>query len=118
MSVKSSSSFNSNTNQKSAKKNIRFEHSLIRDIEDSCPEGTSFSSWVKRACRDRCTVDNMIAQSSNPPSRVYVALIVTLYMRGYDAQQIAWKLNCIGISSTDGTKWGRGDIEAIMMALR
>lgn len=42
---------NSNTNAKSAKKNIRFEHELIDEINDVKYENQSFSSWVKQACR-------------------------------------------------------------------
>ncbi|WP_262242349.1 YlcI/YnfO family protein [Serratia liquefaciens] len=46
----------SNTNNKSAKKNIRFPHELIDEIDASVERekieipGTNFSSWVLDAC--------------------------------------------------------------------
>lgn len=44
---------NSNTNDYTAKKNIRFEHQLIDDIEKIKDPLISFSAWVKEACREK-----------------------------------------------------------------
>lgn len=38
----------------STRKNIRFEDELVANIEKVCEqEGTSFSHWVKQACKDK-----------------------------------------------------------------
>lgn len=117
MTVKRTSSYNSNTNQKSVKKNIRFEHSLVRDIESICPDGVTFSSWVKAACRERCIVEKVIAHSQNPPSIICITLVQKLRTRGSSPSQIAWKLNCVGICTAQGKKWSQADVEVILETL-
>lgn len=42
-----------NNNGLSSKKNIRFEHDLIKLIEQSKDPLVPFSAWVKQACRDK-----------------------------------------------------------------
>jgi hypothetical protein len=43
----------SNTNNESAKKNIRFPHSLIAEIEETKDPLVPFSAWVKAACEEK-----------------------------------------------------------------
>ena len=47
------STSNVNSNNKSSKKNIRFEHDLIEQIEQAKDPLIPFSAWVKQACRDK-----------------------------------------------------------------
>ena len=42
-----------NSNNKSSKKNIRFEHDLIEQIEQAKDPLIPFAAWVKQACRDK-----------------------------------------------------------------
>lgn len=42
-----------NSNSLSSKKNIRFEHELIEDIESCKDSLIPFSAWVKQACREK-----------------------------------------------------------------
>lgn len=47
------STLNTNTNAKSLKKNIRFEHELAEAIEDHKDSLIPFAAWVKQACREK-----------------------------------------------------------------
>jgi hypothetical protein len=47
----------SNTNNESAKKNIRFPHSLIAEIEETKDPLVPFSAWVKAACEEKLERD-------------------------------------------------------------
>jgi hypothetical protein len=47
------STSNVNSNNKSSKKNIRFEHDLIEQIEQAKDPLIPFAAWVKQACRDK-----------------------------------------------------------------
>lgn len=47
------STLNANTNAKSLKKNIRFEHELAEAIEDHKDSLIPFAAWVKQACREK-----------------------------------------------------------------
>ncbi|WP_152613879.1 YlcI/YnfO family protein [Vibrio renipiscarius] len=61
---------NANTNAISAKKNIRFEHELIDEINDIKSKNQSFSSWVKQACREKLRRDERLcAQDRSQPDR-------------------------------------------------
>ena len=42
-----------NTNSKSGKKNIRFEHDLVEQIEKAKDPLIPFAAWVKQACREK-----------------------------------------------------------------
>lgn len=45
---------NDNVNNKSAKKNIRFPHELIEQIDERAKKDNSnFSAWVINACREK-----------------------------------------------------------------
>lgn len=47
------STLNTNTNAKSLKKNIRFEHELAESIEKHKDSLIPFAAWVKQACREK-----------------------------------------------------------------
>lgn len=47
------STLNTNTNAKSSKKNIRFEHELSEAIEQHKDPLIPFAAWVKQACREK-----------------------------------------------------------------
>jgi hypothetical protein len=119
---------NSNTNRKSAKKNIRFEHELLADIEAVKPKDVSFSEWVKSACRDKIAhIQNhyMVSAHSVLNEQVDVttplstfgcthalepsveALIREWHSQGLFAQQIADKLNHMGKLTPDRKQWSR-----------
>jgi hypothetical protein len=119
---------NSNTNRKSAKKNIRFEHELLADIEAVKPKDVSFSEWVKSACRDKIAhIQNhyMLRAHDDLSKQVDVttpsptpgcthtqessieALVMEWHSQGLFAQQIADKLNHIGKLTPDGKQWSR-----------
>ncbi|TMX63262.1 hypothetical protein DA090_17170 [Photobacterium damselae] len=106
---------------------MRFDHELLHAIEQVKPENITFSQWVKAACWDK------VHASSHPTLKVYkpedVALIsdvrtvafnddncpdnglkelvYALYQKGLYFQQIANKLNQLGISSVEGKTWSR-----------
>ncbi|PWI33447.1 hypothetical protein DI392_11420 [Vibrio albus] len=121
---------NSNTNRQSAKKNIRFEHELLAAIEEIRPEETSFSQWVKDACKEKLNrvhgVSESCAQFPNTQdSDVYtsnhtcvrtqtpeiersaVELAIEWHEQGMFHQQIADRLNQMGKLSPDGKRWTR-----------
>ena len=52
------STSNTNTNNQSAKKNIRFEHDLIEGIESLKDPLIPFAAWVKQACREKLQRDS------------------------------------------------------------
>lgn len=53
------STSNVNNNNKSSKKNIRFEHDLIEQIEQAKDPLIPFAAWVKQACRDKLNGDKV-----------------------------------------------------------
>lgn len=118
---------NTNTNRKSIKKNIRFEHELVDDIEGVKPESVSFSSWVKQACREKVaneTIDGDVCAQFENDARSDVRTRVnnnseaidnmsTLELiklwdeKGLYHQQIAEKLNELGRESPNSKTWTR-----------
>jgi hypothetical protein len=110
---------NSNTNRHSAKKNIRFEHELLAEIEEVRPDGVSFSEWVKDACREKlnqvnsgldvCARANELQQSdvytegeafvrtSVPEAELTAEVLAAQWHKqGMYYQQIAERLNQLG----------------------
>ena len=121
---------NTNTNKKSSKKNIRFEHELIMEIEAIKAKGVSFSAWVKQACNEKVIQEKnnreMCAHSKNldllsvgiaDKSQVdaqatetncaIVAQVKLWHSQGMFHQQIADRLNNIGCLNLEGKKWSR-----------
>lgn len=128
---------NCNTNHQSAKKNIRFEHELIYEIESVKPKNQPFSQWVKEACWNKIhsTSDAQTTcahQSntdygyvrtarleteetpSNTISPVLLNLVVVLHQKGLYYQQIADKLNDLNIPSVEGKRWSRIAIKKLI----
>ncbi|WP_391091827.1 YlcI/YnfO family protein [Vibrio sp. NH-UV-68] len=125
---------NSNTNRKSAKKNIRFDHELLHAIDQVKPENMTFSQWVKAACWDRvhasshptpkvCTPEDVALISGvrtvannddNCPDNSLKELVYALYQKGLYFQQIANKLNQLGIPSIEGKTWSRGAVKKLV----
>lgn len=64
---------NKNTNDSSAKKNIRFEHELISQIETLKDPLIPFSAWVKRACREKLERDSSSQVPTNAPKTTHTA---------------------------------------------
>jgi hypothetical protein len=129
---------NSNTNRKSAKKNIRFEHELLTDIEKVKPKDVSFSEWVKDACRDKiahvqnhymlCAHDDLSKQvdvTTPSPTSGYThtqepsieALVMEWHSQGLFAQQIADKLNQMEKPTSDGKLWSRLQVRQMINSL-
>lgn len=121
---------NSNTNRQSAKKNIRFEHELLMEIEAVKPNGMSFSQWVKEACRekiyqtnqntDECaqlptyenspvrTPDQNLGRTSFPEVEESVEVLAkSWHSQGMYYQQIADRLNELGKLNSDEKPWSR-----------
>ncbi|NOH98984.1 YlcI/YnfO family protein [Vibrio sp. 99-70-13A1] len=121
---------NTNTNKKSSKKNIRFEHELIMEIEAVKSKGISFSEWVKQACHEKVTQEKnnreMCAHSKNldllgvgigdktqvdthaaEANYTIVTQVKLWHSQGMFHQQIADRLNNIGCLNLEGKKWSR-----------
>ncbi|MEZ8196223.1 YlcI/YnfO family protein [Vibrio cortegadensis] len=118
---------NTNTNRKSIKKNIRFEHELVDEIEGVKPKNVSFSSWVKQACREKVaneTIDDDVCAQLENDARLGVRtrassnsgsidrmssfeLIKRWDEKGLYHQQIAEKLNELGRESPNSKTWTR-----------
>lgn len=118
---------NSNTNAKSAKKNIRFEHELIDEINDVKYENQSFSSWVKQACREKIRRDETLcAQEKNRHAPVVRTKAINtnqdiktvaqkLASQGAFLQQIADKLNsCEQYKMASKKKWTRQSVRELL----
>ncbi|NOH85743.1 DUF3950 domain-containing protein [Vibrio sp. 03-59-1] len=118
---------NTNTNRKSIKKNIRFEHELVNEIEGVKPENVNFSSWVKQACREKVAneaIDDDVCAQLENDARLGVRtqadnnsetindmstfeLIKRWDEKGLYHQQIAEKLNELGRESPNSKTWTR-----------
>lgn len=121
---------NSNTNRQSAKKNIRFEHELLAEIEEVKPSYVSFSQWVKDACKekiangnritdvyahakstevpDECTVDSSSVCTQTPEIDQSATILAKQWSsQGMFHQQIADKLNQMGKQTPYGKPWTR-----------
>ena len=55
-----------NNNNLSSKKNIRFEHDLIEQIEQAKDPLIPFSAWVKQACREKLNGEIVQVVTSAP----------------------------------------------------
>ncbi|PFG58057.1 uncharacterized protein DUF3950 [Vibrio sp. ES.051] len=108
---------NSNTNRQSTKKNIRFEHELLTDIEQVKPKSQNFSQWVKEACREKLIRENneeklcaqnllstvgttkitTMRQVDNTGNQSAAALAKRWHVQGMYYQQIADRLNEINV---------------------
>ncbi|MDN3616735.1 YlcI/YnfO family protein [Vibrio gallaecicus] len=118
---------NANTNRKSTKKNIRFEHELVDEIERVKLKNVSFSSWVKQACREKVaseTIDGDVCAQGESYSQLNVRprasnksetinnmstleLIKYWDEKGLYHQQIAEKLNELGRETPNNKTWNR-----------
>ncbi|WP_206380343.1 YlcI/YnfO family protein [Vibrio genomosp. F6] len=125
---------NTNTNRKSIKKNIRFEHELVDEIEGVKPESVSFSSWVKQACREKVaneTIDGDVCAQLENDARLDVRtrasnnsksidrmssfeLIKRWDEKGLYHQQIAEKLNELGRESPNSKTWTRALVRQLL----
>lgn len=118
---------NANTNAKSAKKNIRFEHELIAEINNVKPGNQSFASWVKRACCEKLRRDEMLcAHDRNQSDRIVrtdgvddvldIKLVAEkLAEQGLFLQQIADTFNRNQHYKMAGTrKWTRQSIRELL----
>ncbi|MDG3085383.1 YlcI/YnfO family protein [Vibrio hannami] len=121
---------NSNTNRQSAKKNIRFEHELLVEIEEVKPADMSFSEWVKNACREkvantnnattlcvhslgeesigvRTNVDSSVRTETQKLEETAAYLAIQWHSQGMFHQQIADRLNQMEKYTPDGKPWTR-----------
>ena len=118
---------NANTNAISAKKNIRFEHELIDEINEIKSKNQSFSSWVKQACREKLRRDERLcAHDRSQPDRfvrtddVYEVLDIKFVARkladqGLFLQQIADTFNSNQHYKMAGKrKWTRQSIRVLL----
>lgn len=58
---------NTNKNKLSSKKNIRFEHELINEIDKKKGSLIPFSAWVKQACREKLDRDKCAQVRTKKP---------------------------------------------------
>ncbi|MGF1719075.1 recombinase family protein [Vibrio kyushuensis] len=116
---------NSNTNRNSSKKNIRFEHEIIEQIERLKGDRESFSRWVKQACMLRIQYETIEGRSVRTPSLDPVRTSITsrddivstvreLSEKGLFHQQIADTLNERGIGSPNGKPWNRRMVSVLL----
>ncbi|OBU22221.1 hypothetical protein BTN98_12545 [Photobacterium aquimaris] len=120
---------NTNTNLKTQKKNIRFEHELLFEIESVKAKKQSFSSWVKQACRNQInqrynSVESVRTLDDNVEDLVRTDVDATLdneaqalalywLSRGLFHQQISNKLNQLEMKTTSGHAWTRVAVRSL-----
>ncbi|CAH0536593.1 YlcI/YnfO family protein [Vibrio marisflavi] len=127
---------NSNTNRKTAKKNIRFEHDLLIEIQEVKSNKVTFSAWVKQACRfyinhivdvenavctdtreseaNVRTLNHETSSQEQEKRNEIKELVNVLYDSGMYYQQIADILNQRGLHASSGSKWSRVAVKRLI----